>query len=87
MQMEVTCILPDPLSMSESGCWQETARSQHFPNEELGFECLWRRFIAAQAGAAKAGAQLCSGFPAQPLPDDSATLEAAGLCNAVVTLR
>ena len=53
----------------------------------LSAYCLWRRFIAAQAGAAKAGGQLCAGFPAQPLHDDSATLEAAGLCNAVVTLR
>ena len=50
-------------------------------------QCLWRRFIASQAGATKAGAQLCSGFPAEPLHDDSTTLEAAGLCNAVVTQR
>jgi hypothetical protein len=47
----------------------------------------WRRFIAAQAGAAAAGRQLLAGFPSRPLLDDSATLEGAGLLNSVVTQR
>ena len=46
-----------------------------------------RRFIAAQAGAAAGGRPLLAGFPARPLADDGATLEAAGLLNSVVTQR
>lgn len=47
--------------------------------------CMLHRFIAAQAGASAAGYQLLAGFPARPLLDGSATLEAAGLLNSVVT--
>ena len=43
---------------------------------------MLRRFIAAQGGASAAGYQLLAGFPARPLLDDSATLEAAGLLNS-----
>ncbi len=46
--------------------------------------CMLHRFIAAQAGPSIAGYQLLAGFPARPLLDDSATLEAAGLLNSVV---